>query len=303
MTDLIPFSLQFDTTILAGNVSPSSLEIYQRDFLAYLDYATTPDMALDPSTFARWRTHLVNTTSMSPNTINRMMSAVKRLMDAAAEQKYISYEVAESFKRVRGVKSGAMKDRLRVRNRVKIEPETMRELLDSIDTTTLIGLRNKALFATLASSGLRVKELAHLKQKQIIHREDGYLLHLYAEEGKNQEEDREAHISAEAVEAIKVWLATRSVRSDYIFTSFAGRGDTRPLAKSITPQGAWLVVKTLAEPFVPDVKPHDFRRFVGTQLAKRDIRKAQLALGHKRIETTAKYDLREIKAGETDDLF
>lgn len=240
---------------------------------------------------------------MSPNTINRMMSAVKRLMDAAAEQKYISYEVAESFKRVRGVKSGAMKDRLRVRNRVKIEPETMRELLDSIDTTTLIGLRNKALFATLASSGLRVKELAHLKQKQIIHREDGYLLHLYAEEGKNQEEDREAHISAEAVEAIKVWLATRSVRSDYIFTSFAGRGDTRPLAKSITPQGAWLVVKTLAEPFVPDVKPHDFRRFVGTQLAKRDIRKAQLALGHKRIETTAKYDLREIKAGETDDLF
>ena len=173
MTDLIPFSLQFDTTILAGNVSPSSLEIYQRDFLAYLDYATTPDMALDPSTFARWRTHLVNTTSMSPNTINRMMSAVKRLMDAAAEQKYISYEVAESFKRVRGVKSGAMKDRLRVRNRVKIEPETMRELLDSIDTTTLIGLRNKALFATLASSGLRVKELAHLKQKQIIHREDG----------------------------------------------------------------------------------------------------------------------------------
>jgi integrase len=36
------------------------------------------------------------------------------------------------------------------------------------------------------------------------------------------------------------------------------------------------------------VTPHDFRRFVGTQLAKRDIRLAQNQLSHKRIETTAK---------------
>ncbi len=52
------------------------------------------------------------------------------------------------------------------------------------------------------------------------------------------------------------------------------------------------------------MKPHDFRRFVGTQLAKDDIRKAQKALGHKDIRTTAKhYVLDEIEAGLTDDLF
>jgi integrase len=34
------------------------------------------------------------------------------------------------------------------------------------------------------------------------------------------------------------------------------------------------------------IKPHDFRHFVGTQLAKRDIRTAQTALGHTRIDTT-----------------
>jgi len=47
-----------------------------------------------------------------------------------------------------------------------------------------------------------------------------------------------------------------------------------------------------------DVKPHDFRRFVGTQLARKDIRMAQRALGHKRLETTARhYVLDELQPG------
>lgn len=303
MSDLAPVVLNFDTSILAGSIATSSAAVYTRDFKAYLTYSVTPEIALDPSTLARWRTHLVHTTTMSPNTINRMMTAVKRLMDAAAEQKYISYELSEAFQRVKGVKVGAMKDRMRIRNRVRIEPTIMRTLIDSIDTSSLVGKRNKALFTTLASSGLRIQELSRLKYEQIVDRGEGYLLHLYAQEGKNQDEDRDAHISVEAVDAIRAWLEVRPVESEFIFTSFAGRGDSRPLAKPITSQGAWFAVKTIAEPFVPNVKPHDFRRFVGTQLAKKDLREAQLALGHKRIETTAKYDLREIRVGATDGLF
>ncbi len=41
-----------------------------------------------------------------------------------------------------------------------------------------------------------------------------------------------------------------------------------------------------------------------TQLTKTDIRKAQKALGHKRIDTTARhYVLDELEAGLTDDLY
>jgi integrase len=48
----------------------------------------------------------------------------------------------------------------------------------------------------------------------------------------------------------------------------------------------------------------DVRRFVDTQLAKRDMRKAQKALGHKRIDTTAQqYVLDELEEGLTDDLY
>jgi integrase len=299
--------LPFTVHILAGNIAASSLAMYERDFKAYLDYAQTAELARRASTLARWRTELVNTTTMSPNTINRMLSAVKRLMSEAAQQDYITHEEAEAFQRVRGVKVDAMKPRMRISNRVRITPEDMRQLIDSIDTSTLVGLRNKALFLTLASSGLRVKELSRLTQAQIIEKEKKYLLHMYAEEGKNQKEDREAHISPEAVEAIRAWLDARPVQSPYIFTSFQGRSKNeakRIIAKPISPQGAWLVVKNIAAPLIPDVKPHDFRRFVGTQVIKqKGITYAQKALGHKSIATTTKYDLSEIEPGVTDNLF
>lgn len=308
MTELIPTQLPFSTNILAGNVAPSSMAMYERDFRAYLEYAQTVEAARTASTLARWRTELVNTTTMSPNTINRMLSAVKRLMSEAADQGYITHEEGETFQHVRGVKVDTLKSRMRISNRVRILPEVMRQLIDSIDTNTLVGLRNKALFLTLASSGLRVKELSRLTQPQIIQQKDNkYLLHMYAEEGKNQKQDRDAHISPEAVEAIRIWLAARPVQSPYIFTSFGGRSkneEKRALAKPISPQGAWLVVKNIAEPLIPDVKPHDFRRFVGTQLIKqKGLTHAQKALGHKDISTTTKYDLSEIEAGATDNLF
>lgn len=302
MHDMIIRDVEFDPTILAGQVNSSSMEMYIRDFKAYLKFSGTPDMSTNSATLGRWIVMLVRDTDMSPNTINRMISAVKKTMYAAAEQGYVSHEVAESFRHVHGVRANTMKDRTRIRNRVRIGPEVMRKITDSINTSTLAGIRNKALFATLASSGLRIKEFSLLTQQQIIRKGDKYVLLMYAETGKNQEEDREAFISVEAVQLIETWIAARPIQSDYIFTSFRGR-DNFPLNKPITPQGAWDVVKTIAEPFVPGVKPHDFRRFVGTQLAKKDIRLAQEALGHKNITTTAKYDLREIEPGATDNLY
>jgi integrase len=55
---------------------------------------------------------------------------------------------------------------------------------------------------------------------------------------------------------------------------------------------------------LPHVTPHDFRRFVGTQLARRDVRQAHKALGHARIETTARhYIVDELEVGVTDGLY
>jgi integrase/recombinase XerD len=68
---------------------------------------------------------------------------------------------------------------------------------------------------------------------------------------------------------------------------------------------AWRAVRKYALACgLPQIKPHDFRRFVGTELAKRNLRQAQRALGHQRLETTvAHYVLDELQPGLTEGLY
>lgn len=291
----------FDATLLAGQLAPSSIAMYQRDFAAYATFAGNITALLDAATLARWRTHLAQETAMSPNTINRMLSAVKRLMREAAVQGYVTHEIAAAFDAITGVKTAALKERIKDNARVKIEPTAMRSVCDTPTSERLIGLRDAALLATLASSGLRVSEVATLKQQHIRAKGSSFVVLV---RGKNDIEYREAPLSREAYAHIQAWLVERPVKNDYVFTAFDGRGE-RVAERPMSTVAIWRVVRKYTdEAGLTDVKPHDFRRFVGTQLARTNLRMAQKALGHKRLETTARhYILDELEAGLTDDLY
>ncbi len=275
--------------------------MYTRDFGAYIDFAGDPTIVLDPTTLARWRAFLAQATDKSPNTINRMLSAVKRILREAAIQGYISYETSTAFEQVTGVKVAALKDRIKGNARVRLEPTDMRTVCELPEVDRLIGLRDTALLATLASSGLRVSELVSLTHSQIRAKGKSYVVLV---RGKNDVVPREAPLSREAYRHIQTWIEARPTTSNYIFTSFDGRG-ARLSDRPISPTATWTVVRKYAQGAgLDDVKPHDFRRFVGTQLARTNIRNAQKALGHKRLETTARhYVLDELEAGLTDDLY
>lgn len=294
-----------DPSILAGQLTPSSIAKYRHDMGAYLAWCADTGLAAgDPRSLARWAAHMALETQLSPNTINRQLSAVKRVAREAATQGYFGADVAVGFAGVAGVKPRALKDRLRANARTRIEPADMRQLCDAPDSTTLKGKRDRALLATLASSGIRVSELVGLKTTDVVRRGGGYFVSVL---GKTDVEPREAPLSVEAHRLISAWLKTRSVVSDYIFTSFGGRGrdGARALVKPLSVAAAWQTVQHYAQACgLEHIKVHDFRRFVGTQLAAKDIRKAQRALGHKRIDTTARhYVLDELEPGLTDNLY
>jgi len=297
-----------DVGILAGQLAPSSLAMYKRDFAAYVAFAGTA--ATEPAMFARWRAELATNSTYSPNTINRMVSAVKRVVKEAAAQGYITHETAAAFGQVAGVKPSAMRERTRPNNRTRITPEQMRAMLDIADTTRLVGLRDAAMLATLASSGLRVSELVSLQVGNIVTTKSkgGKVAYkLQGVMGKGQLQGRDAALSVEAYNRIMAWIDARPIVSQYIFTQInAGTAGNvqEPTAAPITPEAAWkAIVKYAKRAGLEHVKPHDFRRFVGTQLAAKDIRQAQKALGHKDISTTARsYVLDDLEAGLTDNL-
>lgn len=306
MTTEPPSSIWADIeTMLAGQIAPSSLAMYQRDSRAYLVYAArTNKEPLDAQTLLHWRNHLSLETKMSPHTINRMISAVKRIVKEAFLNKLVSRDTALDFQAIANVKVRTLKTRLKKNARTRISPTDMRRLCEAPDPSTLIGKRDRALLLTLASSGIRAAELASLSTEQIKFIDDAYFIQVC---GKTDTEQRDAHLNTEAHVAILLWLEARNERfgnieTPYIFTSLESNGRS---SQHISETTVWKTVKRYAAKVgLANIKPHDFRRFVGTQIAKKDLRKAQLALGHKNIEVTAKhYILDSLSPGETEHLF
>ena len=312
--------LGFNQEILAYRLDATSLRMYCRDFYAYLEYAGTVERALRPSTLVRWINFLATTTSpetgkgYSPNTINRMASAVRRMMKEAGKQGLLDPRIAESFRHIEGVSVKALKDQLRKHNRVRIESDTMRQMAETSDRSYLIGVRNHALFLTLASTGLRIETFRLLKEEQLVQRGRHYAVTI---RGKNEVAFRDVPLSQEAYHAIQHWLSLRPTPSPYLFTRVDG-GDSeaehpRLSSKPLSAVSVRAIIKDYAasvglidpETGKVIVKPHDLRRYVGTTVAKRyGPKQAQLILGHKSIKTTLDhYVLEEPEMGLTDDLF
>jgi integrase len=309
---------QFDTSILAGVKSTSTIEQYKMHFNAYCRFAGSWQRAIQPETLAQWRQHLFEqgytlqdgtVKPYSVNAINQRLASVRSVMQEAAQQGYLLAETAERFKHVKGLTQKANKDRRNPNARTKISRADMLAICNAPNTNTAAGKMHRALLLTLATAGIRISEAVTLRRSQIEWGQDeegnfGWMVYVA---GKNQVEEKPRALGKQAKEAIDVWLATRQelgIESEYIFTGFGGRGDRGPSDKPINRISAWQMVQRYAERVgLEHIKPHDFRRYVGTQLAKRDLRIAQNQLGHKRIETTAQnYVLDSVRLGVTDDL-
>lgn len=184
-----------------------------------------------------------------------------------------------------------------------LSAQQMRQLCDAPDPQTLLGLRDRALLATLASSGCSVAEVVQLTEAQIV---DAFPLYIEVPPGKLLLA-RQAPLSQEARERIAAWLAERPVASRYVFTRFGGRGAAaRAAAEPMSRTSAWrLVQRYAAQVGLSGVGPQALRRFVGCELARRrGLRLAQQVLGHRRIASTAQQCLgEEAEGGVTDGLY
>lgn len=290
--------------LLAGRLAASTVAIYTGDCAAYVTFGGYDSaVVLRAETLRRWRTYLVAETRLSPHTINRMLAAVKRVVQEGAVQGLVDRAVAAAFAQVEGVSVVALRHRLKAHARVRITPAQMRQLCEAPPAATRLGVRDRALLLTLATSGCRIAEVVALTPAQVTTRDGSAFLQVL---GKRQHTPREAPLSHEAAAAIQAWLGQRGLGDPTtpIFTRFVGGGG-RPTLAPLSVSSAWRVVRKYAlQCGLPHVKPHDFRRFVGTELAKRDLRQAQKALGHQRLETTVQhYVLDELQPGLTEDLF
>jgi site-specific recombinase XerD len=278
-------ALGFNHLILAESVDTSTLEIYGRDCDAYLSFAETKEAALSPETLASWIEHLTTTAAYAPSSINRMATAVRRLMGEAGARGSIDQAVAERFQRIAGVPTMAFKAARFPAHRQGIEPETIQQMAAIPAQEGLIALRNRSLLLTLASSGLRVETCRLLQQEQINYG----TTHSSIEVRRPGESlPRAIPLSQEAADAIQVWLEARSLPSPYLFTSFEGRSNTysRLSAHPISRVAVHAIIRQYGAAIgIPDLKPNDLRRFAGQRFAQQEVHLAQSLLGYKNLAT------------------
>jgi integrase len=239
------------------------------------------------------------------------MRAVRSIVKSLAERKEVSRETKWDFAEVSDLPANALRDRRRPNNRVLITSKDMRKLIKKTkpNLTNPLLCSHRALLLVLGTTGMRIGEAINMQVDDIAKVEGGYIVRNVM--SKHDADPRVVPLSEEAFEAIQDWLHIRPVQSNYVFIACTRTRseESDGILWNDTPMcrtSAYRVVRKYGKAIgMPNIKPHDFRRFVGTQLtAKKNIRVAQKVLGHASIQTTAKhYVLDDTPIGSTEKLF
>ena len=155
-------------------------------------------------------------------------------------------------------------------------------IIDAVDTSTWLGLRDKALLETLYGCGLRVSEAVGLKIP-LMYLDEGFIRII----GKGNKE-RLVPVGEVASDALLRYLEERPMefsRSEYVFVNRYGT----PLSRV----SAFKTVKNMAllAGVRKNISPHTFRHSFATHLIENgaDIRLVQEMLGHESVSTTEIY--------------
>jgi integrase/recombinase XerC len=164
--------------------------------------------------------------------------------------------------------------------------DDMFRLLDSIKTDTLLGLRNRAMFETLYSCGIRVSELAGLNVFDI-----NFSSRVLRVLGKGSKQ-RIVPIGDKALVAIKSYRKRlekeKGLQSQENGPLFLNKNNGRLTTRSIA-----RILEKLARAcgiLIP-VSPHALRHTYATHMldAGADLRIVQELLGHKSLSSTQRY--------------
>lgn len=168
--------------------------------------------------------------------------------------------------------------------------DELERLLKAPDTTTLRGLRDKAMLELLFSTGLRISELCALP------RDINLKLDEMSVRGKG-EKVRVVFISDDARTAVQKYLDKRDDMDDALFIQIQGKGNEKMAQKKdslrITPRSIERIIKQYAIKcgISKKVTPHVIRHSFATDLLRNgaDLRSVQMLLGHANINTTQIY--------------
>ena len=247
-------------------LSPKTQPAYLRAVVKFTRFfGRSPDLA-SPEDLRRFQLYLVET-GVSPTTINATLTGLGFLFDVTLER------------------PDALKRTSRVR-----QPQKLPRVLSVDEVARLLaGAKNpkhRAALAVAYGTGLRASEVVHLKVTDI----DSDRMIVRVVQGKGQR-DRYAMLSPSLLELLRAWWRQGHAQGKMRPGGwlFPGRNPLNPLSTRQLNKACHLAAD--AAGLKQQVSMHTLRHSFATHLLenKVDIRVIQVLLGHRKLETTARY--------------
>ncbi|MEI8053484.1 MAG: site-specific tyrosine recombinase XerD [Bacteroidota bacterium] len=265
---------------LEKSLSDNSVEAYLHDIDKLTTYLTVNEMKRTPADvdlkdlekFLKWIHELGITASSQARIISGLRSFYKYcLLEQITAKDPTALLESPKLKRL-------LPDTLAF--------EEIEKVIAAIDLSSSEGARNKAIFETMYSCGLRVSELVHLKIS-CLYLDVGFVKVI----GKGDKQ-RLVPIGTDAIKFINIYRNTirnkmniQIGQEDFLFLNRRGKGLTRVMI--------FLILKDLVKKagINKNVSPHTFRHSFATHLVEggADLRAVQEMLGHESITTTEIY--------------
>jgi site-specific recombinase XerD len=289
----LPYLDEFLLNLQTNNYSEETLYNYERDLEVleiFLGDAKIDFADIDKKIILNYKAYLASQDRKTPKTekgkkklasysMNRMLSSFRSYLKFLIDMDYKCPIPPEVIKLVKTEKKHP---------RVSEFDEVVK-LIESptlFEHNEIVVLRNRAIFETLFSTGMRISELINLKTTQIDKTGRIFI------RGKGKKE-RFVYLTPRAEKHIKDYLKNRGeTNSSYLFTPLRGR-NAKIKDKKISPNYVQEKMKRYREMLglnIP-ISPHSLRHAFATYLAESGANPAaiQILLGHESLDTTTRY--------------
>jgi len=261
-----------DNLWLEHGLSTNTQTAYRSDITGLGRWLTLNKTTLTQASLAELQAYLATRNSRSAA---RLLSSIKRFYRYLLRERQINTDPSA---RIAAPKIG----RPLPKTLTETDVET---LIDCANTSTPLGLRDRAMLETLYATGLRVSELVNLELEQLNLRRG-----LIRVTGKGNKE-RLVPLGEEAMSWLEHYLdqsrpkILKLHRCQTLFVTRRGAGMTR--------HAFWHLIKRYANQggISKDLSPHVLRHAFATHLLNHgaDLRTLQMLLGHSDLSTTQIY--------------
>lgn len=259
--------------------SQNTIDSYTLDLRKFIDFIQDhgiQELSLITKDTVQLFLVFMNQQGYAVNTTNRIVSTLRHFFQYLVREQIIELNPMTLIKSAKK----------RVSLPKALSSKEVEQLISSPDTSTNLGIRDRAILELMYATGLRVSELTHLKTSD-LHLELGFLQTI----GKGNKE-RIVPMGEEAAFWVSKYL-------DEVYPLFAkNKPNTQSLfltqrGQQFTRQGIWKNLKkyVMNTGIKGDVSPHMLRHSFATHLLENgaDLRLVQELLGHSDISTTQIY--------------